>query len=419
MPLDPRLWPENAPYRIPYWVYYDIANYEREQARIFRGPSWQYVGLEAEIPNAGDFRTTFVGDTPVIVVRDTDRSVNVLVNQCAHRGTLVCREHHGNRTRFTCIYHQWSYDLKGRLKSAPFKDGMIIDGRRAGGLPPDFAFDAHGLSALRTSVHNGVIFASFDADTPPFEEYLGPKMLYYFNRVFDGRPLRLLGRTRQRLNCNWKLVFENIKDYHATLLHVFLVTFGLYRADQPSRVEIDARGRHSVLVSRRGHPKASEATREIASFKPTYKLHDPSIVTGRKEFKDEPTVVMQTLFPNLIVQQQTNTLALRQILPKGPRQTELVWDFFGYQDDDDEMAKFRLYQASLMGPAGLVTIDDAEAVEVCQRGLEARALDCAYVEMGGHAIEDTDYMVTEAPLRGFYRYYGEIMGYDPFNPATA
>jgi salicylate 5-hydroxylase large subunit len=221
-----------------------------------------------------------------------------------------------------------------------------------------------------------------------------------------------LGRTRQKLNCNWKLVFENIKDYHATLLHVFLVSFGLYRADQPSRVEIDDLGRHSVLVSRRGEQKVSEGTREIASFKPMYALNDPSIITGRKEFKDEPTVVMQTLFPNLIVQQQTNTLALRQILPKGPRHTELVWDFFGYQDDDAEMTRFRLYQASLMGPAGLVTIDDAEAVEVCQRGLEARARDLAYVEMGGTAVGDTDYMVTEAPLRGFYRYYREVMGYE-------
>lgn len=120
---------------------------------------------------------------------------------------------------------------------------------------------------------------------------------------------------------------------------------------------------------------------------------------------------MQTIFPNLIVQQQTNTLALRQILPKGPRQTELVWDFFGYQNDDSEMQTFRLSQSCLMGPAGLVTVDDAEAVEICQRGLAAKAKSDAVVEMGGREIADTDYMVTEAPLRGFYRYYRETMGF--------
>jgi len=405
-------WPDQAACRIPYWVYFDGANYEREQQRIFRGPVWNYVGLEAEIAKPGDFKTTLIGETPVIVARDSDNSINVVVNQCAHRGTLVCREPHGNKNNFTCIYHQWCYDLKGNLKSVPFKEGILTEGRRAGGLPDDFVLDDHGLRPLRVSVYNGVIFASFDTDAPPFAEYLGPKMLYYFDRVFDGRPLRFLGRTRQKMNCNWKLVVENIKDYHATLLHVFLVSFGLYRADQPSRVELDSLGRHSVLVSRRGEQKPSDGTRDIASFKPTYALHDPAIIKGRKEFKDEPTVVMQTLFPNLIVQQQTNTLALRQILPKGPRQTELIWDFFGYQDDDAEMEKFRLYQASLMGPAGLVTIDDAEAVEICQRGLEAHAHDYAVVEMGGRAIGDTDYMVTEAPLRGFYRYYQEIMGYE-------
>jgi salicylate 5-hydroxylase large subunit len=308
------------------------------------------------------------------------------------------------------VYHQWCYDLKGNLKAVPFRDGVWSGDRLASGLPKDFDFAEHGLRPLRVCPHNGVIFASFDSEAPEFVDFLGPKMRYYFERVFDGRALRFLGRSRQKLACNWKLVFENIKDYHATLLHVFLVTFGLYRADQPSRIEMDEMGRHSVLVSSRGGRIASDGMQGVSSLKPNYVLHDAAIITGRKEFKDEPTVVMQTLFPNLIIQQQTNTLALRQILPKGPRQTELVWDFFGYADDDEEMQRFRLNQSSLMGPAGLVTVDDAEAVEICQRGLEARAKSAAVVEMGGEEIADTDYMVTEAPLRGFYRYYRNIMG---------
>ena len=403
-------WPAEDQCRIPYWVYFDRANYEREQERIFRGAAWNYVGLEAEIPKPGDFKTSFVGESPVIVTRDTDNNINVMVNQCGHRGTTVCREPYGNKTSFTCIYHQWCYDLKGNLKAVPFRDGVIAGDRLAGGLPKGFDFADHGMRPLRVDAYNGVIFASFDWATPAMTEYLGAKMRYYYDRVFDGRPLRFLGRTRQNLACNWKLVFENIKDYHATLLHVFLVTFGLYRADQPSRIELDDLGRHSVLVSSRGEQKNSQTAREIANLKPDYILHDPRIIRGRKEFTDEPTVVMQTIFPNLIVQQQTNTLALRQILPKGPSQTELVWDFFGYQDDDSEMQGFRLNQSSLMGPAGLVTVDDAEAVEICQRGLEAKAKSAAVVEMGGREIGDTDYMVTEAPLRGFYRYYRETMG---------
>ena len=356
-------WPKEGHCRIPYWVYFNPSVYESEQERIFRGSAWSYVGLEAELPNPGDFKTTFVGDAPVIVVRDADRSVNVLINQCAHRGTTVCRKAYGNCSDFTCVYHGWCYDLKGNLIGVPFQNGVPDGGRRVSGLPADFTRNNHPMQSLKVAGYNGVIFASFDPNMVPFHEYLGEKMLYYFERVFDGRPLRFLGRTRQRMACNWKLVFENIKDYHATLLHVFLVTFGLYRADQKSKVEMDETGRHAVLVSRRGEQKAFAGTKEIAVFKPDYQLHDPSILKGRKEFKDEHTVVMQTVFPNLIIQQQTNTLALRQILPKGPRQVELVWDFFGYQEDDPEMVEFRLKQSSLMGPAGLVTIDGAEAGE--------------------------------------------------------
>jgi salicylate 5-hydroxylase large subunit len=404
-------WPAEGQCRIPYWVYFDRANYDLEQERIFRGAAWSYVGLEAEIPHHGDFKTSFVGETPVIITRDQDNNINVIVNQCAHRGTTVCREPYGNKSSFTCIYHQWCYDLKGHLKTVPFQGGVMTGDRLAGGLPRDFVLAEHGMRPLRVEVYNGVIFASFDFAIPCVAEYLGSKMRYYFERVFDGRALRFLGRSRQQLACNWKLVFENIKDYHATLLHVFLVTFGLYRADQPSRIELDELGRHAVLVSSRGERKPARAAGEISNLKPDYVLHDARIISGRREFKDEPTVVMQTIFPNLIVQQQTNTLALRQILPKGPARTELVWDFFGYQDDDSEMQTFRLNQSSLMGPAGLVTVDDAEAVEICQRGLEAKAQREAIIEMGGREIGDTDYMVTEAPLRGFYRYYREAMGF--------
>ena len=405
-------WPREGDVRIPYWVYFDPANYRRELELIFHGPVWNYVGFESEIPAPGDFKTTFIGETPIIVVRDVDGSINALVNQCAHRGNTVCREARGNRREFTCIYHQWSYRPNGDLKSVPFRHGVLAGGRRRGGLPDDFKLDDHALDKLNVTSRNGVIFSSFAGDTAPFAAYLGDKMLYYFDRVFDGRPLKFLGRTRQMLACNWKLVFENIKDYHATLLHVFLVTFGLYRADQQSKIEIDESGRHSVLVSRRNENSIPAQMDEMAVLRPQYQLHDPRIIRGRKEFNDDHTVVMQTIFPNLIFQQQTNTLALRQILPKGPRRTELVWDFFGFQDDDPELAAFRLNQSSLMGPAGLVTIDDAEAAELCQRGLEADGRQNAFVEMGGREIADTDHIVTEAPLRGFYNYYRKIMGYD-------
>ena len=67
-------WPRTDYSRVPYWLYHDPKVYELEQERIFKGPTWSLLGLEAEIPNTGDFRTTMVGETPVIVNRARDGS---------------------------------------------------------------------------------------------------------------------------------------------------------------------------------------------------------------------------------------------------------------------------------------------------------------------------------------------------------
>jgi salicylate 5-hydroxylase large subunit len=322
----------------------------------------------------------------------------------------VCRSRYGNAKDFTCIYHQWRYDLAGNLLAVPFRRGVPDGDARVGGMPDDFQLSEHNLQALKVESVNGVIFASFDLTMVPVREYLGPLMTSYFERVFDGRPLRLLGRTSQRIRSNWKLMMENIKDpYHASLLHVFLVSFGLFRADQKSKVEMDETGGHAVLVSRKGDQKQSAGTAEIANLKADYTLHDPSLLDRRKEFPDENTVVMQTIFPGLIVQQQTNTLALRQIVTRGPDQFDLIWDFFGYSDDDEKLASYRLKQANLMGPSGLVSIDDTEALEVCQKSFVEINDKSAFVELGGHGWENVNHMVTESAIRAMYRCYRDFM----------
>ena len=86
------IWPALDYSRVPYRLYHDAEIYAREQERIFRGPTWNYLGLEAEIPNPGDFRATYVGETPVVVNRDKEGAVKAFVNRCAHRGALVRRE---------------------------------------------------------------------------------------------------------------------------------------------------------------------------------------------------------------------------------------------------------------------------------------------------------------------------------------
>lgn len=403
-----RNWSTDGTHRVPYWLYTDQEIYGRELKTIFGGRSWNYVGLDAEIPNVGDYKRTRVGETSVVVVRGKEGEVNVLKNQCAHRGLEFCRQDYGSTRAFECPYHQWTYRLDGELSGVPFMKG--VGGH--GGMPEDFDRANHGLQKLGVAARHGVLFASEAHDMESIEDYLGDKMLRLFDRVFDGRPLEILGVSRQRIPGNWKLMFENIKDpYHASLLHVFLVTFGLFRADNPSRTEMDETGRHSALISRRGGDRtATGATGEMASFREKLELRDPRLLDIVKEFSDPATVVMQTIWPNLIVQQQANTLATRQILPVGPEAFDLVWTFFGYATDDAAMRARRLRHANLMGPAGFVSLDDSEVMELAQRGIHCDESGEAVVEMGGHGTDDQDHIVTETAIRSFYAYYRDVMG---------
>lgn len=403
-----RRWSDGRWTRVPFWVYSDPEIYRREMDRIFKGPNWSYVGLEAEIPNTGDFIRATVGEFPVVVARGEQGEVNVFANSCAHRGVAFCRHDRGNVKSFTCPYHQWNYDLTGRLTGVPFRRGY----KGQGGMEKDFDLTQHGTQRLAVTTRGGVIFASFDPGAEPFEDYLGPDMLHYFDRVFDGRELRVLGYLRQRIGCNWKLMFENIKDpYHASVLHVFLMTFGLFRMDQKSAVTMDAKGRHSALVSRRGGQADAEASKEMKNnLRADFALNDPRLLDIVREFPGDVTVVMQTLWPNLIVQQQSNTLAMRQLVTRGPDAFDLNWTFFGYADDSPEMTQRRLRQANLMGPAGLVSVDDSEVLVMSQEGLTPYEAADAVIEMGGRDVENADHMITEVAIRAFYKHYIDVMG---------
>lgn len=402
---EPRRWPAGN-HRVPYWIYTDRNIYRREQELIFRGPTWSYVGLECEIPRPGDYKRTNIGDRSVIVVRDDAGGICVLVDRCAHRGVQLCQQDRGTVTEFMCPYHQWTYDLRGNLLGIPFQRGV----KGKGGMPDGFAFADHGLQALRVHARHGAIFATMSDETPDFETYLGDPILGYYDRVLDGRALRLLGHSRQRIGGNWKLMLENIKDtHHASLLHVFFVTFGLFRVDNDSRIEMDPTGLHTALSSIRGRQELNEGTAQMRSFRGEMQLGDPRLLDTVREFPGDETVVMQTIWPNLILQQQSNTLATRQIVPRGPDAFELHWTFFGYQTDDDEMTARRLRQANLMGPAGLVSIDDGQVIERTQDGIRADPRAEGIVELGGRDTGDADHMVTEAALRAFYEGYRKVM----------
>ena len=404
-------WPGENCERVPLWVYSDRANYGRELERIFYGPHWHFVGVDAEIPNPGDFKRATIGERSVIVTRDLEGGINVLLNSCAHRGTEVCRAAHGNEKRLICPYHQWNYDLKGDLQAVPFRKGV----KGKGGFPEDFDLARHGLQKLKVALVNGAIFASFDPAVMPFEDYLGPEMMGYLKRVFNGKKLRVLGHQRQKLKGNWKLYMENIKDpYHATLLHVFLISFGIYRVDQKGITVQDARTHaHCVFASIRNKREDTAGAEEMASLKPDYELNDPRMIVPVKEFPDDISIMIQTLFPGLIVQQQTNSLQLRYLVPLGPDAFELQWTYLGYADDDEAMVQRRLHQANLTGIAGYISVDDSEVMELSGAGVRPNPGREAVAVLDGTGPEPPPdgHMVTESAIRGFYRHYRDVMGY--------
>jgi len=128
-------WPGASLARVPYWVYQDADNYRAELRRIFEGPTWSYVCLESDLARPGDYRTTFVGEMPVIIVRGAGGEIHAFENRCAHRGALIALDDGGSAgSHFQCVYHAWTYDLRGDLVGIAFEKGS--NGR--GGMPASF-----------------------------------------------------------------------------------------------------------------------------------------------------------------------------------------------------------------------------------------------------------------------------------------
>jgi phenylpropionate dioxygenase-like ring-hydroxylating dioxygenase large terminal subunit len=403
-------WPTTDVSRVPFSIFTDPDLYDVEQKTLFRGPTWNFVALEIEIPKPGDYKTTFVGDTPVVVVRDQDGKVNCVVNRCAHRGATLLFDGGGNTEDFTCAYHNWRYDLTGDLKSVAFQHGV----RKVGGMPADFQMCKHNLTKARVEAFHGLVFATFSDETPPLQSYLGERMSSHIARVFN-RPVQILGAYSQILHSNWKLYMENVKDsYHASLLHTFFTTFKLNRLSMEGGVLVDGGGGHHISWSKRGTDSAAgteyEKAGELRAQMDDFTLADPSMLKAWGEFDDGITHAIQSVFPTFVLQQIQNSLAIRVLIPRSVNESELFWILFGYEDDTPEQRDMRLRQSNLVGPAGLVSMEDGIIGEFIQRGIRRETEQNAVLEMGGRVVEDQQSRVSEAAVRGFWQVYRQRMG---------
>jgi len=406
------VWPEDSLARVPYWIYQDEPNYKREMERLFAGPTWNFVCLEADIPNKGDYRTNQIGEMPVIVVRDTDGRINCFENRCAHRGALIAFDDGGNvQNNFKCIYHAWSYDLAGNLRGIAFERG--ING--LGGMPKDFSRDQFSPRKLRTTTLCGLVFATVSPDTPPIEDYIGSEVLGRLKRVLN-RPIRVMGRFVQPLPNNWKLYVENVKDtYHASLLHTFLATFRISRLTQGGGVLVSPDGgshsSYTIAMPEGANANAYKEQQIRSDQDGKFALADPSVLDSVEEFGDHIQLQILSVFPGFILQQIHNCLAVRHVVPRGVGKMDLVWTYFGFADDTPEMNRRRLKQQNLVGPAGFISMEDGCIGGFVQRGTAAASDEVSVIEMGGSTTESQATRATEASVRGFWKAYRRYMGY--------
>ena len=397
-------WPAGLT-RVPYWVYRDKDVAKNEQVRVFEGPAWNYLCLEIDVPNVGDYRTTFMGSMPVVVARTEDGAIAAFENRCAHRGALIALDDGGSVKDFHCVYHAWRYDLRGNLKSIAFRNG--VNGK--GGMDASFCMEDHGPRQLRITVLHGLVFGSLSADAPDIETYIGPELTARLRRVMH-KKVEIIGRVTQALPNNWKLYMENVRDtYHASLLHLFFTTFRITRLSSGGGVLVSDSGVAHASATMGAPPAEDQSYQGMRSENDGFRLADPSLLDSQDEYHDGIQLQILSVFPGFVLQQIHNAIAVRQVVPTGVDTMDLNWTYLGYADDTPALRAMRLKQANLVGPAGFVSMEDGAVGGFVQRGIASADQVLSVVEMGGATADTADTRATEASVRGFWKAYRSFM----------
>jgi Rieske 2Fe-2S family protein len=189
---------------LPRPFYTDPEIFRLDLERIFYR-SWLFAVPACEIPKAGNYVTQKVGLYSVLIVRGADGIVRAFHNTCRHRGSALCRSTKGSSPKIVCPYHQWTYELDGRLLFARDMDA---------------GFDAsqHGLFPVHCRDVNGLVFICVADEAPAFDafaaeaaRYLGPHDLANSRVAFESTTVE---------KGNWKLVWENNREcYHCAGNH--------------------------------------------------------------------------------------------------------------------------------------------------------------------------------------------------------
>lgn len=427
--------------------------YKLEQEKIF-AKCWLFVGHESMIPNKGDYISSFMGEDPVIVNRDSKGNIKVLLNRCRHRGNKVCLFDKGNAATFTCNYHGWSYNNEGRLTGVPFMKEAYFN---------ELDKECWGLTeAPKVSSYGGLIFANWDADAMSLDEYLGDIRWYLENFLIleDLGGLEVVpGKQRYTMPANWKLLAENFMgdDYHFPATHASLLK-ALSNVHQ---------NRQSSMASSLGPTSKSAQQGKNYAVLAGYKTGVPhgllELKIGERYYAEDLAAAKQlgkeseewvaeryrrlqerlkdatfkpysfhvgTIFPNFSLIGIGTALYGRGFVmwhPKGPFETE-VWEWCAVEKNAPKALKARqnFVLMQRQSAAGMVAPDDHENFERLSDNMKtpmSKKYPFNY-EMGiRHAEEIQDYYgepvqglpgrvianMSEMNQREFYRYWNELM----------
>ena len=404
-------------------IYNDEALYELELERVF-SRSWILLGHEDHVPNTGDFLNTYIGEDPVLLVRQKDASLKVFLNQCRHRGMKLSRDDSGNAKAFVCTYHGWAHDISGELVDVPFEQQAHCD-----------RLDKHEWSPLqaRVDTYRGLIFANWDEEAPSLDEYLSdskPYMDVMFNRTDAGTEV-IGGMQKSIIPANWKLAAEQFCSdmYHAgTMSHLSGVEAGLPEGVALNDIQIPSEGNQfrakwgghgtGYFVDQPGLLQAIMGPIITDYVTTSPQAEAASKRLGSSVFGQRMMGQHMTIFPTCSFLPGVNTV--RTWHPRGPNSIE-IWTFIVVDADAPEHIKeeFRKQNIRTFSTGGVFEQDDGEnwiEVQKVFRGNKARKTKFN-VQMGlGDSITDhPDFpgriggVYNEDAARGFYQHWLRMM----------
>ena len=395
-------------------LYTDPSIFAEELHKIWYR-TWVFVGHESEVAQPNDYVRKKLGPQDVIMTRDRDGEVHLLLNRCAHRGNQVCDDAKGNSGTFRCPYHGWTFRNTGELIGFPFFKGY-------GARKLDLALG----QVPRVEAYGGFVFGSFAADGPSLVEHLGAAAgeIDRLTRLSpEGRVELTAGWLQHRTRANWKLLAENETDgYHPQFVHgsIFGVTgstIGPLYSDSSIAVTRDLGGGHSENDLRPEFRKFAEPMRWFGTTEsrvPDYiaamrKLHGAA--AEQILIEGGPHVM---IFPNLFIA-EIQVFNIQPVAVDECVQYSTAVQLAGAPELNRRMVS---QCVGSVGPAGMLLADDTEMYERNQEGLEALSPEWLDVRRGlnRETVYDAGFTIgsatDETGMRGFWSHYKDLMGKD-------